>query len=297
MRFAEAVRVVPLLLLPSLALAQVAEAPPHKPVTRTFVYKKVKDVDLDLVVHYPPVWKESDRRPAIVFFNKYKFGMQADYLAGRGLVAAEAAYRTTNDVRDRIANGHDALRWLRANAGKLGIDPERIAAAGGSASAHVAACLGVGLEPATGAKAPAQGGEATPAAEGPAPPAAKVSSMPNALVLFNPILEVTGGPQIKKRIGDFPRAQARELSPVLHLRKDTPPALLMYGTLDRYLKQGEDYIRRARKLGVRADLYTAEGQVHSFFNNSPWKERTLYRVDQFLESMGWLKGPPTLKLP
>jgi acetyl esterase/lipase len=290
MRFAEAVRVVTLLLLPSCTLARSAEAPPHKPVTKTFVYKKVKDTDLDLVVHYPPGWKESDRRPAIVFFNKYKFGMQADYLAGRGLVAAEAAYRTTNDVRDRIANAHDALRWLRSHAGRLGIDPDRNAAAGGSASAHVAACLGVGLEPAPAAKAPPKAGAVAPAS-------GKVSSKPNALVLFNPILEVTGGPQIKKRIGDFPRAEARDLSPVLHLGKDTPPTLLMYGTLDRYLKQGEDYIRRAKKLGVRADLYTAAGQTHAFFNNSPWKERTLYRVDQFLESLGWLKGPPTLKLP
>ena len=36
--------------------------------TKTFTYTKTKEADLEMVVHFPPGWKESDKRPGIVFF-------------------------------------------------------------------------------------------------------------------------------------------------------------------------------------------------------------------------------------
>ena len=88
-------------------------------------------------------------------------------------------YKTIGDSQLRLyvfaPDGHthgakSAVRWLRANADRLGIDPERIAAGGGSAGGHLAATTGVvpGLHEATGDP--------------------NVSSVPNALVLFNPFL-------------------------------------------------------------------------------------------------------------
>jgi hypothetical protein len=34
-----------------------------------------------------------------------------------------------------------------------------------------------------------------------------------------------------------------------------------------------------------------------FFNRAPWQERTLLRADEFLQSLGYLKGKATLKKP
>lgn len=67
--------------------------------------------------------------------------------------------------------------------GKLGIDPDRIVAAGGSAGGHIAACTALipGLD--------ADDEDA------------KISSQPNALVLFNPVLRFTGIPQLMERMG------------------------------------------------------------------------------------------------
>ena len=45
----------------------LAEQPPSAP-TKSFTYKKIKDVELEMIVHYPADWKETDKRPAIVFF-------------------------------------------------------------------------------------------------------------------------------------------------------------------------------------------------------------------------------------
>ena len=36
--------------------------------TKKFTHTKTKQADLEIVVHYPPSWKETDKRPGIVFF-------------------------------------------------------------------------------------------------------------------------------------------------------------------------------------------------------------------------------------
>jgi acetyl esterase len=270
-------------VVPTRAQDQAGEA------AKPFIYKKTKQADLAMHVHFPPGWKKDDRRPAIVFFfgggwtsgKVEQFEPQAAYLAGRGMVAARADYR----VKSRhgvtpdacVEDAKSAIRWLRQNAGTLGIDPDRIVAAGGSAGGHIAACTSCpGLD-----------------AQGEDP---KVSSRPNALLLFNPVLRFDGVVELMARI-DQDEKLGKALSPTLHLTKDTPPALLFYGKEDRLLKQGEEYTEKAKGAGPRAEIYLAEGVGHGFFNRSPWRERTMARADEFLESLGYLKGKPSLKAP
>jgi acetyl esterase/lipase len=254
---------------------------------KTFTYKKTKQADLDMVVHFPPGWKETDRRPAIVFFfgggwengTIRQFEPQAEYLAGRGMVAARADYRVKSrhgvTPRECVEDARSAVRWLRQHAPTLGVDPDRIVAAGGSAGGHIAACTACpGLDAA---------GEDT-----------TVSSRPNALVLFNPVLRFD--PQLLQRIGND-EAVGKAISPTLHLTRDFPPTLLFYGTDDRLLTQGEEFMKRSMELGHQAELFTADGQGHGFFNRPPWRERTLRRADEFLASLGYLRGEPTIQVP
>jgi acetyl esterase/lipase len=251
------------------------------------VYKKIDGGELKLHYSFPTDWKQGDKRPAIVFFfgggwtqgNVAQFARQADYLATRGMVAARADYRVKSRHQvtpDKcVEDAKSAVRWLRKNAVELGIDPDRIVASGGSAGGHLAACTALvdGVEPA---------GEDT-----------AVSSRPNAMVLFNPAL----GPEplVERMPGQ--EELARKISPTLLVRKDLPPALLLFGTSDRLLDAAKIYIQKSKECGDTAELYLAEGQGHGFFNRSPWKERTLYRTDEFLASIGYLQGKPTLELP
>ena len=86
-------------------------------------------------------------------------------LAAAVLLPCRAARADVPIVKD----GKSAVRWIRANAARLGIDPDRLAAGGGSAGGHVAAATATtqGIE---------EEGEDT-----------SVSSRPCALVLFNPV--------------------------------------------------------------------------------------------------------------
>jgi acetyl esterase/lipase len=83
----------------------------------------------------------------------------------------------------------------------------------------------------------------------------------------------------------------------LHLKRDTPPALMFFGTEDRLIEQAREFLARSKELGHRAEMMTADGLGHGFFNRSPWKERTLRRADEFLASLGYLQGPPTVEAP
>ena len=54
----------------------------------------------------------------------------------------------------------------------------------------------------------------------------------------------------------------RAVSPTLHLAKDTPPALLLYGKEDRLLRQGEEFLQRSKEVGHRAEMFVAAGVGH-----------------------------------
>ncbi|MFO0949518.1 MAG: alpha/beta hydrolase, partial [Planctomycetota bacterium] len=229
-------------------------------------------------------WKPEDKRPAIVFFfgggwatgSVRQFEEQAAHLARRGMVAARADYRVRmrhNVTPDRcVEDAKSAVRYLRQHAAVLGIDPNRIVAAGGSAGGHIAACTSLtdGLE-----------------AEN---ENLKVSSKPNALVLFNPALSFVDSPRLMFLIANDAEL-GKTISPTEHLSKQTPPTLLLYGTGDPLYAQGQDYLKRAEEAGCRCEMFTAEGKPHGFFNRQPWKQTTLDRVDAFLVSLGYLDTP------
>ena len=56
-------------------------------------------------------------------------------------------------------------------------------------------------------------------------------------------------------------------------------------------------MRMATIKGHRAEMFTAEGQPHGFFNRPPWLERTTQRMDEFLVSLGYLERAPTTTAP
>lgn len=264
-------------LLLSVTTVQAAEPPD----TKSFVYKKTKQADLKLIVHYPPGWKETDKRPGIVFFfgGGWKSGKidqfepQASHLASLGMVAARADYRVKSrhgvTPKECVEDAKSAVRWMRTNAVKLGVDPDRIVAAGGSAGGHIAACTAF-----------------TPGLEA-EDEDTKISSKPNALVLFNPVLRFSGIPQLMQRIGND-ETLGRAISPTLHLTKNSPPTLIFFGTADRLAAMGNEFMKKSQQLGHRAEIFTAEGQSHGFFNRPPWQEKTTQRMDEFLVTIGYL---------
>ncbi|NQT83359.1 alpha/beta hydrolase fold domain-containing protein, partial [bacterium] len=190
-----------------------------------YVFKTIGEKELKIHFHYPSDWKASDQRGVIIFFfgggwtsgGVGAFTRQAEYFASRGLVAARADYRVKS--RDGVTpdkcveDARSAVRWVRANADKLGIDPLRVITSGGSAGGHLAACATI-VE-----SVDAEDDDLS------------ISTIPQAMVLFNPVLDLTKESMAKRLGGD--KELARKISPTLHLDKNTPPAVIFFGSEDR----------------------------------------------------------------
>ena len=255
--------------------------------TAEHVYKHTPQGDLKLHFYLPSDWKPADKRPAVLFFfgggwrngSHLQFVPQAEYFASRGLVTACADYRiesiheTTPDKC--VEDAKSAMRWLRTKAGEFGVAPERIVAAGGSAGGHLAAATAV----VPGFDMPGEN--------------PSVSCKPNALMLFNPALDV---PSMAVKDADG-KDVAAQFWPTRFVVKGMPPAIIFFGTNDGLLAGGREFFIKGRALGNRVELFTAAGQPHGFFNRSPWNEVTAREADRFLASLGYLNGEPTLKIP
>ncbi|MEM7682882.1 MAG: alpha/beta hydrolase [Planctomycetota bacterium] len=267
-----------------------------EPAGQPHVYKSVGGQDLVLYVTRPPGWRATDRRPAILFFHggswrggaPGQFTHHATYLASRGMVAVQVQYRLLDKASSEpptacVQDARSAMRWVRSRADELGIDPDRIASAGGSAGGHLAASLGM-IE-----------GHDDPEDD------LSVPVQSNAMVLFNPIIDVSpdGWQPGYERVGDrYP-----DYSPIHNIGTGTPPAVMFFGTEDTATSVAtiERFRLEMHEAGVRCDVVMFEGMEHGFFNHTkhdgqPFYE-TLLATDVFLTSLGWLDGPPTLETP
>lgn len=255
--------------------------------TADHVYKKTAEADLALHVFLPPGWKATDKRPVVVFFfgggwkngSYTQFVPQAEYFASRGIVAASADYRILSKHKTTpdkcVEDAKSAIRWVRANAGKLGVDPDKVIAGGGSAGGHLAAATAFldGFD--------AKDDDVT------------VSCKPNALVLFNPALNVKDRAVLDASGKDVSAA----FWPNAFVKKGAPPTVIFFGTSDALIDGGKEYLAKAKELGNRAELWTAADMPHGFFNRSPWLEATTHKADEFLASLGYLTGKPTVDVP
>src|SRR5262249_33742670 len=167
---------------------------------------------------------------------------------------------------ESMADAKSAIRWVRSHFSELHVDPNRIAAGGGSSGGHLAVSAAVfdGFD---------EPGENT-----------GVSSRPNALVVFNPAVDTTRRDQFQGR--------GFEASPVDHLRRGLPPTLILHGRSDTTVPFGDvdRFCRESKALGNVCQLVGYEDANHGFFNpqiaEGKWFRATLLEADRFLTKIG-----------
>ncbi|TLU99547.1 alpha/beta hydrolase [Dyadobacter luticola] len=254
-------------------------------IPAVLVYKKIDTLSLKIHVFKPAGFDAAKKYPAIIFFfgggwingNIRQFQKQALYLASRGMVTILTDYRVKSRHQttpfEAVADGKSAVRYVRAHAGELNIDSNRIAAAGGSAGGHVAAATDL-----TKLDEPSED--------------AKISSRPNALILFNPVFNNGPGEYGHDRIGD----RYSDISPYHNITKGAAPTLVMLGTSDKLVsvKTAEAYKTKMTESGNRCDLILYPNEPHGFFNRGESFTKTLRETDVFLKSLGYVAGEPTL---
>jgi acetyl esterase/lipase len=247
------------------------------------IYKTVGQRNLRVHLFLPEGHAASDRRPALVFMHgggwsggePRRFYPFADYFVRRGMVCAAIEYRLISEPgitpRECVIDGRSSIRWVRQHAAELGIDPQRIVVAGGSAGGHVAA--GTALFD-----------QANEPGEDP-----RVSCRPDALVLYFPVIDTSPAGYGNRVLG--PRW--RELSPVDQVRPGLPPTLILHGTADTVTPYAgavafRDAMRRA---GNACELVSHDGGRHGYLMTQQriWDD-AMARTERFLRARAML--PP-----
>ena len=263
--------------------------PPKMEGARVETYKTIGETKLNLYIFAPAT---ATNAPAIVFFfgggwkngSPQQFEQQCRQLAARGMVAITADYRVESRQQAKptqcVADARSAIRWVRAHAAQLGVDPNRIAAGGGSAGGHIAACTAF----------ISQFDEPTDDKN--------ISATPNALVLFNPALVMApmeglnldksfGARVPEERLG----TKGENISPAHHVSSNAPPTIIFHGRADTTVPFAtvEAFAAKMKAAGNRCEVIGYDGQPHGFFNHEPWLDKTQAEADKFLTALGWLK--------
>ena len=244
-------------------------------VERDIVYATYGDreVMLDL---YLPKEPTSEKLPCIVVIHgggwrngdKTKFAAQAAYLADQGFAAACIGYRLLPEVTfpAPIVDCKAAVRWVRANAAKYGIDPDRIGATGGSAGGHLTAMLASSHKV---AELEGDGGNAG------------VSSRIQAAVAMAAPGDMSA---YATRTGARPELAAL-ISPMTHIDADSAPMLMLHSTDDRTvpIAQSEGMLSKYKELGLPTDLIQIENGGHAFWNSPQWFGEAMEKATAFFK--------------
>ena len=176
---------------------------------------------------------------------------------------------------------HRAVRFIRANADKYGIDKDRIGISGASAGGHLSLMQGVAPRPGDPlAKDPVQ----------------QESSKVAAVACFFPPTDFLNyGKEGEVALGDGTlkgfrapfafvefdsetksfvtitdetrrRAIGKQISPVYHVTKDSAPALVIHGDADKLvpIQQAEQVVAAYKTAGATAELVVKPGAAHGW---------------------------------
>ncbi len=290
---------IPLLTAAGIAAATPAEpapataTPPAKPVTdyalrtakelkptRTLVYKTLPDRQLQLRLFEPPKHQASERRPCFLAIHGggWTAGSPdvmycvAAHFAERGWLGVSMQYRIQRASRgttvfDAVRDARSAVRYLRAHAAELGIDPAQIVAGGRSAGGHLAAAAALfeGID---------EPGEDT-----------GISCVPNALALYSAVLDTSEQGYGQATIGE----RWAELSPLRHVRAGLPPTLVLHGLRDTITPAAgaRAFAGAMQKAGNTCELVLHERGNHSYMmRTAPLFEEAMLQTGEFLTRAG-----------
>ncbi len=256
-------------------------------VKRGLEYGRAGHVSLKLDLYSPK--KLNGPAPGLVFIHGggWKSGKREDYhlygvkFAQKGYVVATISYRL-RDVAPYPAAVEDAkcaVRWVRANAKKLNIDPDRIAAVGGSAGGYLAMMIGY----ASDVKSfEGKGGNED------------VSSRVQAVVNFYGPVDLTTEyarnhsliTGFLKKSYDEDQEIYKQASPLTHVSKDDPPTLILHGTIDDLvpISQADKLFEKLKENNIPVQYERLEGWPHGMDLAKVVNDYCVSQIDQFLQT-------------
>jgi acetyl esterase/lipase len=240
--------------------------------------------------------KEGTNLPLIIYIHGGAFrmgskeqGVPTEYLS-LGYAVASINYRLSQHAKfpAQIEDCKAAVRWLRANAARFRLDPNRFAAWGASAGGHLVAMLGT-----TGDVKEFDVGENLDQSSrvqavvdyfGPTDflqmddhrlPDGMVHNTPDS-----PESQLIGGPLQENK------DKIAKANPITYVTPDDPPFLIVHGDSDPLVPHHQSELLEAalKKAGVPVIFYTVKGGGHGGFRDPKVPELTRDFLNKYLKS-------------
>ena len=258
-----------------------------------YVYKTANGFNIEAHLFKPKQLKSTVKKPAIAIFhgggwiqgNASWAYDRAKHFADLGLVGVAVQYRLANrkDVSpiESMEDARDLFIWLRKNADKFGIDPNKIAGEGWSAGGHLVASAAILSDTVDG-----------------------ISSVPDVMILKSPALDTN--PKNDSYFQTLLLSKGYnplDYSPLdkIEKNKQLPPMLILQGETDRltptiYAKQFDE---KMNALGFESELVIYENCGHLFtpshLDDTGWPQpdkaisaKANLRAEEFLKQHGYI---------
>lgn len=243
------------------------------------VYKTVEGADLSLHIFNPEGHTAESESPALLFYHGGGFRRgspvqgytmsEAFNPLGIVVIAVEYRLRDTDDrtLDQIVADAKSSVRWVRANADDLGVDPNRIATSGHSAGAYLAMATGM-------MDRFDEAGEDL-----------AISSMANAMMPWS-----AGTQRSERNTADIlpDGVSLDDFQPTAYVTDSLPPSLFVHGSVDTLItyEQAEAFSAQLAELGNVSGFKLIDGADH-FFREEAQQQAVYDSMAEFLTTIGF----------
>lgn len=242
------------------------------------IYKRIGNIELEAHIFYPKDHQKNDQKPAYVFFHGGGWALgvpewgytNCKRYKEKGMVAISFEYRLIDihgsNIIDCIKDVNSAILWVRQQANELGIDPDRIVAAGFSAGGHLASSTAIIDEFTMNDGV--------------------FNSKPNAFIAHSASYNTTKSNFFRRQSN----GNAKRISTFHNLKKGLPPSIFFHGTNDHLAPISEFTEFRDQMESLGNDFeYKIFQNVGHFFNDAKASNEVRELTDEFLKKLGYIK--------
>ena len=242
---------------------------------------KERTLHLDAFVN-----KKQKQNPAVIMIhgggwrsgNKNQMNPLAQEIALKGYSCFTIEYRLSLEAKYPygVYDVKNAIRFIKDNAKKFNVDPNKIAVLGCSSGGQMAALIGTtnGIS----------------AFDDPSNKS-KSSSKVNAIINVDGILafrhpESSEGEMASFWLGGSYEEKTenwKNASALSHTNKNTPPILFINSSIDRFHAGRDDMIKILNQYKIYSEVHTIENSPHSFWFFQPWFNPTVDFTTNFLK--------------
>ncbi|WKL49483.1 alpha/beta hydrolase [Flavobacterium pectinovorum] len=253
--------------------------------SKDVIYQQRKDRTLHFDAFY---FKKQKSNPAVIMIhgggwrsgNKNQMHDLAKEIASKGYSCFAIEYRLSLEAKypEGVYDVKNAIKFIKDNARKFNVDPNKIAVLGCSSGGQMAALIGTTNENSGFEEASFK---------------SKSSSKVNAIIDVDGVLafrhpQSSEGEMASFWLGgsyDEKTENWKNASALSHTDKNTPPILFINSSFERFHAGRDDMIAILNQHKIYSEVKTIQDSPHSFWFFEPWFTETITYTTQFLDKI------------